>query len=189
MRETAGFITGLFSGLDLRLQRVAGALIVFLALLAFWAYQSYSGAIFYQTLERRLALIERLLQLEDGGIGPQSGLWPAYVSVLENLSRREDFRIPLPLSASVDSTSLGKAISGASLWVLLLVVGVTSQLGRDKKLTGTIVGVALLLALIAYLFGWLATLIPTLGNPWVNYIGFPILQFSLLSLLARTRRK
>lgn len=42
-------------------------------------------------------------------------------------------------------------------------------------------GVALLP--IAALFAWIGTLIPTLYNPWVNYLLFPWVQFAVLFLL------
>jgi hypothetical protein len=151
-------------------------------------FESYTGYFFYQTLEKRVDLLERMRSLGDEGIHPDSQLYPIYQSTVEQLASRIDFRVQLPSLSPADPTSLGKAISGSSVWILILVVGVVLEIRKDKRISGTAIGVALAVGLIAYFFGWIGTIIPTLGNPWVNYILFPVAQFLLLLLLTRRGR-
>jgi hypothetical protein len=189
MKEAAGFITSLFSGLDLRRRWVAGVLAAILLLASLWVFESYTGYFFYQTLERRVGLLERMRSLGDEGIHSDSQLYPIYQATVEQLANRIDFRVQWPSISPADPTSLGKAISGSSVWILILVVGVVSEIRKVKRISGTAIGVALTVGLIAYLFGWIGTILPTLGNPWVNYILFPVAQLLLLWLLARKGRK
>jgi hypothetical protein len=187
MKETAGFITGLFSGLDLRGRWFAGVLSVIVLLLAFWAFESYTGSFFYQTLEKRTAILERMHTLADEGIANDPLLYPIYLSTAKKLASRSDFRIPLPTISLTDPEGLGKAISGSSIWVLILIVGVSSEIRKDKRISGTTVALALTIGLVAYFFGWIGTIIPTLWHPWVNYIAFPGAQLLILWLLTRRR--
>lgn len=52
-------------------------------------------------------------------------------------------------------------------------------------------GKTTLLSLLAMgaVFGWLFTLIPTLGSVWINAIAAPIVQFVFLDLLISTPQK
>ena len=114
-----------------------------------------------------------------------------YQSAVEELARCKvrNLAFPPPLSLSLgDPVALGKAISGASIWLLILIVGVFS-LVKARKLTGSAIATAIFLVVVALVFAWVGTIIPTIYNPWINYIGFPLIQFGLLYLLSRRAKK
>jgi hypothetical protein len=185
MKETVSFITGLFSGLDLRRRWVAGIVLAILLLTALWIFESYAGYFFYQTMDRRIGILERMYSLEDKSVEKDSHLYPIYQSTVEQFATRTDFHVRLPTLSRSDPTSLGKAISGSFVWLIILVVGIASDIRKDKKISNTTIAMTLIIILIAYFFGWIGTIIPTLGNPWVNYVTFPLAQFILLWLLTR----
>jgi len=81
--------------------------------------------------------------------------------------------------------TIGKAISGASIWLLLFVFGISSEIKKSRKITGLIISIAIFLILAAFLFAWIGALIPTIISPWVNYILFPIIQIVVLVFLTR----
>ncbi len=189
MKDIAGFITGVFSGLDIRRRWVAGGLCVLILLVSLWIYESYTGHFFYQTIEKRVVLLDKLYSLEDGGLDTNSTLYPIFHSTVKQLTKHNDFNIQFPSLAKIDPLRLFKAISASSIWILILIVGVTSEIRKDKKFTGTTIGVGLVLGFIVYVVGWLGSIIPTLGNPWVNYLAIPIAQVILMSLLMRMGKK
>lgn len=52
---------------------------------------------------------------------------------------------------------------------------------KDRK---TKILAFVLVALFGGILGWIGSVIPTIANPWVNYIGYPVLQ--LIALIALT---
>lgn len=67
----------------------------------------------------------------------------------------------------------------------MFFIGVPIEMKKDGKITGTTIALGIILLIIAALFAWGGSKIPTVINPWVNNILFPILQFSILVFLSR----
>jgi hypothetical protein len=65
----------------------------------------------------------------------------------------------------------GKFFSGISLWILVFILLLFQKIKFISKIA------AMILVLIIGLFlGYISMLIPDLFSPWINYIGFPLLQ-------------
>ena len=81
--------------------------------------------------------------------------------------------------------NLGKFISGALLLAMVAVAVLFTKTEKAWQRIGSFV-VALAIAFAAGLVG---AFLPTVGRPWVNYVGFPIVQLILAFALIRPRMK
>ena len=191
MEHLAGFIASLFRDLKLPFRWVAVGLCVFLIVSATLGFEYLTGHFYYESLEKKVSLLGELQLIANQGIDKNPELYPMYQSAVEELARCKvrnlAFLRPLSLSLG-DPVALGKAISGASIWLLLLIFGVSSDV-KARKLTGSTIAVATFLVVVALIFAWVGTIIPTVYNPWINYIGFPLIQLGLLYLLSRRAKK
>jgi hypothetical protein len=73
-----------------------------------------------------------------------------------------------------------KFISGAFWWLLLLIVGMFTK----QKTISSKIGLIIFLVFLVMLFGIIGIIIPNFTPKFVNYIGFPLLQFILGLLIA-----
>ena len=191
MKEVAEFIVTLFNSLRLPLRGLAILLCLVASVLGLVWYEHLTGHFYFARLERKIALLKELQDIASQGIETRHELYPIYESVVNELAEYEVRVAAIPWLPSVnlgDPVIWGKAISGASVWILFLVIGVSSDVQKNGKLTGTTIGVGIVVLMIAALFAWLGTLIPTILNPWVNYIGFPVVQAVVLYLLGRKKK-
>jgi len=72
--------------------------------------------------------------------------------------------------------------------ILHLAYGVITETKKAGKVTGFIISIGIVITLIAWLFAWIGIKIPTLINPWVNYIGFPLIQIGIINMLSRKKK-
>lgn len=190
MDKLAAFVVELFQGLKSSARWVA----VFLTLIAigivFYGYERSTGQLYFSRLERKIALLRELYELKNSGIEQYPELYIIYEDTVAELTA---FKIVRPQSTqlpSIDwrnSETIGKAISGSFLWLLVFVFGIASEIRKSGKITGFIITLAVFLLLIVLLFAWFGVLIPTIINPWVNYILFPLLQIvALIYISTRT---
>ncbi len=190
MKEIAAVVVSLFEGLRLPF-RWAAILSVFLLLIGgIWGYERLTGNFYLSKLERKTALLKELQSIASSGIENQLQLQPIYASTLKELESvdvSEPLLSALPSLNLRTSTAVWKAVSGAILWILVLIFGISSEVQKTGRITGAVLALGIVLALIALLFAWIGTLLPTLLNPWVNYIGFPAVQTVALVLLTRKK--
>jgi hypothetical protein len=104
--------------------------------------------------------------------------YSVYQETIEELSSRKVSSLTLPSVVFASSVTFWKAVSGASIWALFAILALFGVFGREKKAAGTII-----LGIVAILFGYLGTIIPTIHNPLVNYFAFPVIQLAILLLL------
>ena len=108
------------------------------------------------------------------------------VNILHSLSEIEKQReLSISNVISMEQTTsnipLFKFLSGGALaWIITLCVPFMNTF-KDKK---TKVITFFSLALIGGILGGVAYIIPTIFNPWVNYIACPVLQLIILITLA-----
>ena len=85
------------------------------------------------------------------------------------------------MEQTTSNIPLFKFLSGGALaWIITLCVPFMNTF-KDKK---TKVITFFSLALIGGILGGVAYIIPTIFNPWVNYIACPVLQLIILITLA-----
>lgn len=191
MKDIASFIVSLFKGLKLPLRWLAIVLTVLLIVFTLLAYEHLTGHFYFNKLEKKVSLLKELQLIANEGVDANKDLLPIYESAVDELAQYQVRTLAFSHFAYVnfgDPVTWRKAISGASIWLLILVVGVSSDVKKTGKFSGTTIGVAIVTVVVAALFAWIGTIIPTILNPWVNYIGFPMIQLALFYLLSRKKK-
>jgi len=183
MDKVASLLTGLFQDLNLRLRWILIFALACFAILSVLAFEYWTGNFYYSSLQKKVSLLKEMQVIANEGIASNTELYPVYKSTVEELARREVS--PFAFPAVADPVTAGKAISGASIWIIFAVLGLFGVFGPENKIPAL-----LLLGLFAILVGYISTLIPTLSTPWLNYLGVPIIQLIILFIAgSRKRRK
>lgn len=191
MKDLATFIVSLFQDLKLPLRWLAVVAILLFAVFGLWGYESLTGNFFYSQLEKKIALLRELQLMANDGIAQKPELYPIYLSIVSEIGHYKTFNlssIHIPSVNIGDPVVMGKAIGGASVWLLILLIGLPPNIKKEGKLTPVIVTTAIVVVAMGLLFAWIGTLIPTLLNPWINFIGFPLAQFAVIYLLFGRRK-
>lgn len=191
MKDLATFIVSLFQDLKLPLRWLAMLAILLFAILGLWGYESLTGHLFYSQLEKKTALLKELQLIANDGIAQKPELYPIYLSAVAEVGKHETFNLSnfnIPSINIGDPVVMGKAISGASIWLLVLLVGLPPNIRKEGKLTFVVVATTIAIVALGLFFAWIGTLIPTLLNPWINFIGFPLAQFAIVYLLFGRRK-
>ena len=181
MKEIVAFLIGLFGELKLSARRLSVILILILVILGFFGFENFSKNYYIKKLDAKVTLLERLNALSKDDIQKNPDLYPIYKSLEQELLSFDVRQPSIPkITQLQNSYKLEKAISGASLCLLLLFLYFISEVKKVKKISRSLLGVALLLIVFAAFLGWIGSIIPTMNNPWINYIGFPVLQLVIL---------
>ena len=191
MKDIASFFVSLFQELKLPVRWLALAFLIAVILAGIFGYEQLTGNFYLAKLERKITLLKELQTIADAGVDKHPELESIYERTSSELANFE-VRPASSYISSIkigDPTNLGKAVSGALLWIIVLIFGVSSEYQKNGKLTGMIIGLGIFLLVIAIFFAWIGTLIPTLYNPWVNYILFPIVQLGIVLLFTPKKKK
>lgn len=189
MQELANFVVGLFKDLKLPFRWAAIIMLILVVIASLFIYEQLTGHFYFERLEKEVALLNELQSLSANGITSNPDLLPAYKSVISELNSYESQRFTFPRFSSInfnDPTIWWKALSGAALWIILLIFFVLSQI-QTKKFSGSTFGTAAIFLVFVFALGGIGLLIPTIFSPWVNYICFPVFQIALLIWLFRNR--
>jgi len=130
--------------------------------------------------KNNIEVVSMLLELEKGGVLGSDNLRDEYLDLVESYQKQRHFTV-LPAGIFKTSSSpqeqLFKFISGT---LLLDLVGLTYVLSAKKVSLGSRIGGFAMFLFSAAALGLVAMLIPTFRSPWVNYVGMPVLQLTLL---------
>lgn len=193
MKEIAEFITGLFNGLKLPIRWIITSILIILIFFGFFKFEQFTSHFYILKLEKKIELLEKLKNVAENidSFPELESIYSATVFELESLKIRP-WQIEFPDIAEIYNRNdiyLWKAVSGGFIWLIILIIGVTSEVKKEKRMTGLTIVIAIVLSLIVLLFGWIGSIIPIVFNPWVNYLGFPILQLTLLVLISKNSNK
>lgn len=138
-----------------------------------------------------IAVLSGLLDLENQGILDSKYLRDEYVELVESYHRQRHSRVSAIVSGVArPSSPQERLFKFASAALLPALLGVAYTVTAKTPLVTTRLGGLALLVVVAVLLGTVAMFIPTLGSPWVNYIGVPVLQLVLLvASVASSSRK
>jgi hypothetical protein len=184
MKDLIGIINALLEGLDIRGRWLAVVSTVALILMLLFGFEVVTGWNYYRNLEKKIELLDRLNSLHSEGVTSNPELEPIYAQAVADLSSRNTAPPRLPAIALRTSIAFWKAISGASFWILFALLGMFGTFGKERRALA-----AIALLIIAIPFGYIGSILPTIGNPWVNYIGFPLLQMAILLIISGRARK
>jgi len=194
VKDIASFFVSLFQDLKLPVRWIAlfSLLVIFFG--GILSYEALTGHFYLTKLEKKITLLKELQTIADTGIEKHPDLKSIYARTSYELANFEVHSLSsyIPSVFSFikirEPISIGKAVSGALIWILVMIFGVSSEFQKNGRVTGMTIAIGVALLLIAMFFGWLGTLIPTLINPWVNFILFPIVQLGLILLFTPKKK-
>lgn len=137
---------------------------------------------FYNRIEKRIDILQGLSEIDIDRISQSSALQEEYDAILSEIGEQREWSVSGAISTDENpSIMLLKFLTGGVLaWIVALFVPFMGTF-KDKK---TKILAFIIVALIGGFFGWIGSIIPTIINPWINYIGYPFLQ--LIALIALT---
>lgn len=148
-----------------------------------------SNFFYYSRMEKRIQILEQLISLDEEAIEHNQAYKDEYESILQEVEQQRDRSVNSVMNRAIDTigsiVTAGMAqgnkylkfLSGAALSLLILIwIPFMNTFNRrsDKIIAFIIV------LFIAGLLGWIASILPILFSPWVNYIGAPVVQIVLL---------
>jgi len=171
---------------------ITSTIIILLFSLAIFPYIDTN--LFYPNrIKNRLEILDMATKLDLEKIEKNIKLKNEYNSILTEINKSNDNYINNFLKTKDKENAIWKFISGALIWIVLAVVILFNndrnnlQTKKQKFLNN--IGGFLILLFIGSFIGLIFSVIPTIGNPWINYISAPILTIVILALLFYTTGK
>jgi len=195
MKEFAEFVVGLFRDLKLPTRLAALICILIVVLVAFLFYEHFTGYFYYARLTRRVELLQALQNLKLAGVDKNPELSPIYQSMVTQLSRDKYDLTPVNRflwnwpGSPLESDALYKAISSALPWVILIVAALFQEVWSSGRIDRFSILLCAFMLIFAGLAASIGAAIPTILNPWVNYIGVPIVECLFFFVLVRAANK
>lgn len=124
--------------------------------------------------------MQSLSEIDTERISQFPALQEEYDAILSEMENQREWSVSGAISADQrPDITLFKFLSGGALaWIITLFVPFMNTF-KDKKAK---VLAFLLVALIGGNLGWIGSIIPTITNVWINYIGYPGLQLIALTI-------
>ncbi len=164
------------------------ALLLALTIVFFLLFPYLDANIFYyKRINDRVEVLEKVSALDSDLIAENSTLKTEYERILVEISNQPESMVSSILTKENSiSATIAKFISGGFLfWVIAFCCfGLKGFKNFGYKLLGFV-----MFLIIGVLFGFIAKAIPTIFNPWVNCIGFPIILIIFAALLLTSNKK
>lgn len=164
------------------------ALLLALTIVFFLLFPYLDANIFYyKRINDRVEILEKVSALDSDLIAENSTLKTEYERILVEISNQPESMVSSILTKENSiSATIAKFISGGFLfWVIAFCCfGLKGFKNFGYKLLGFV-----MFLIIGVLFGFIAKAIPTIFNPWVNCIGFPIILIIFAALLLTSNKK
>lgn len=140
-------------------------------------------------IKDRIEVLDKITKLDMNKIEENDSLKKEYNSILEEINNSDKNYVNKVLSSNKNSNALGKFISGGALWWVLgiLVLFFYNVFNKEQQTKGKqwvtrILGFIMCIV-IGGIVGFICSLIPTIFNPWFNYLIMPIVVLILMILL------
>jgi hypothetical protein len=167
---------------DIRPKWLFLILFIFFVLIGLFGFEYFTGYSYYDNLEKKISLLKELNALANDGISTNSDLQEAYQQTILELTKRKVNPLDIPPIIFIDKTifleTSIKIFSSISVGLLFLIGSITGAIPSDNKSLAIFTSI-----LIGFLFGCIGIVLPIIYRPWVNYVGFPVVQLLLLLFL------
>lgn len=161
-------------------------LLLLVALLLLFPYID-ANIFYYNRVNSRIDILEQITQLDIEKIQENEILEQEYHRILEEISKQSNGSLGRIFITETDTTvNMIKFVSGGFLfWILAIACFFIKNLETlGRRFFGFI-----LIGGIGCLFGLIAKSIPTIVNPVINYVGFPLLLLIIIALLVTSGTK
>lgn len=156
-------------------------LIILLTVLVLFPYID-ANFFYYDRINDRIDILTKVSEINIEEIQGNEILHKEYNCILEEIEKQSSGSVgSVFIKESNDTVNLIKFITGGSLmWLIaLLCLFIKGIKNWGHRIFGVV-----LFAVIGCILGLAAKAIPTIANPMVNYIGFPVLIIIVVALLA-----
>ena len=156
-------------------------LVVLLTVLVLFPYID-ANFFYYNRVNDRIDILTKVSEINVEQIQENEILYKEYNSILSEIEKQSSGSIGSVFIKEADNTvSLIKFITGGVLvWLIaLLCLFIKGFKNWGHRILGFV-----FFAGLGCVFGLAAKAIPTIANPMVNYIGFPVLLIIVIALLA-----
>lgn len=137
---------------------------------------------FYGRIEKRVGILQNLSEIDMEKVSQHPALQEEYDAIISEIEKQHALSISSTISPeqTTSNVPLFKFLSGGALaWIITLCIPFMNTF-KDRK---TKVLAFILFAFFGGILGRAACIIPTIFNPWINYIGYPVLQLIILIAL------
>ena len=162
-----------------KLYVVCASLVVIMALIFPYIDANF---FFYNRIVKRVTILDDLSKIDMEKISQSPTLQQEYDAILAEIEEQRELAFSSTISSKQTQSKvpLIKFLSGGILaWIVTLCVPFMNTFENKKAK----ILAFLLLALFGGFLGWIGYIVPIIINPWVNYIGYPILQIIMLIAL------
>lgn len=146
-----------------------------------------ANVFYYKRISDRVEILEKVSVLDSDLIAQNPTLKAEYERILVEISNQPESMVSSILTKETSrNATVAKFITGGLLfWVIALCC---FWIKGFKNIGYRLFGFFFFL-IIGVFFGFIAKAIPTIFNPWVNCIGFPITLIILAALLLTSNKK
>lgn len=181
--STAAIIIGIkeiASSLSLKKSILWFFLILFILFALFYIFEIYTGHFYFTRLNKKVDILTRIDKQIPKDSPIKNEIYNQYELIVKDISKyKVSKRIPLGKIGVIKLTeksiqNIFKFLTALIIPLIFFIFGTKKESPKGKRdmLVGTIV--------IGIVSGFIALFIPIVYKPWVNYLGFPIIQFTIL---------
>lgn len=137
-------------------------------------------------IQNRIEALEKISNIDATKIDNNPQLKKEYENILNEIEKSNDKYATTLWNESSNTNKTEKLISGGLLFWIIAPFVLFSKSNQEKKKFVRIIYNLLAVILVAafgFLAGFVFSLIPTIINPWINYIGAPVVLLTLIGLL------
>ncbi len=146
-----------------------------------------ANVFYYKRVNNRIDILKKLEAIDVEELKNDEVLLREYNSILSEVEKQSDGSLGSVFRKETDkSVILFKFLTGGSLCWLIAIFCLFIK--GFKNFGNRILGF-LVFTILGGITGLLAKAIPTISNPVVNYIGFPVLLIAIIALLATSGNK
>lgn len=153
--------------------------ILIVTLLIFYIYESYTGNFYFSRVNKKIDLISKIDNLVEGDSLMHKNIvneLNVIVSEVSNYKTKKGFDEKVIFSKNLIE-GLFKFLTAL---IVPLIIIIYSLYEKDETERKNMMFGGILIGLIG---GLVAIFIPTIYQPWVNYIGFPVIEFVILAII------
>ena len=142
---------------------------------------------YYKRVKNRIDILTQISLIDIKSIQNNEILISEYQNILLEIEKQSKGSLgSVFIKETNKNVNNWKFISGGFLfWIIAIACLFMNTFKTTTQKWGGLV----LVAILGVIFGFLGKVIPTIINPWVNYIGFPLLILLIICLLATTGSK
>lgn len=157
-----------------------------------------SNFLYFSRMEKRISILERVMELEQEKINSNPAYQNEYQSILKEMEQQSERTINsvmnrvsnyinnLMETGKEQGNRWIKFFTGA-IWFIIVTVCIPFM-NTFKKRSDKVLAFVLML-IISFLAGWIFSIIPIIVTPMFNYIGIPIMQIILLIAIVNKSKK